>query len=298
MQHSNFELAVSFKTLLKRALVGVIVLGCVALLVLSIKQEGFTDQLRAQMGEWLAPITSFFSAPVSLGKTGVAQVDSYFSVREENTKLKEENQALLFWQQRAASLEQENRALRTLGQAKAREDIGYVTGLVTAMEGGAYREAVKVNIGAQDGVEIGAAVVNETGFVGRIIEVQEAVSWLLLLQDVNSRIPVRNARNSERAIVMGGRGNALRLGFLGKEADFVEGDVIVTAADGEVLPDGIPVGTVMKGEEKFHITPYAQPSRLHYVRVLSKDAPLIVPEMMGEESVDEVEGAAVFEEAE
>lgn len=272
MQHpTTFKLAVSLKTMLARLMLGLFILGAGALLLMSLKQEGFSDSLRAQAERWIAPITSLFSTPVKISKSGIENVDHYVSVRDDNARLRKENQALLLWQQRAATLEEDNQALRALTNASELVALPYTTALVTAMDGGPYREAVKLNRGTQSGVAEGMAVVNEAGFVGRIIEARAETSWMLLLHDVNSRIPVRNARNNERAILLGGRGQTLRLSFLSKEADFQTGDAIVTAADGKVLPDGLPVGNVGAINESPILEPLMVSSQLRYVHILGAE---------------------------
>lgn len=273
-QHSSFKLAVSLKTILKRALLGLMLLACIVLFLLSIKQEGFAASIRSGVSEFFQPIVSLFATPVSIGKSGLSGVDRFFNSYEENKTLREENNALLIWQQRATTLLQENKGLKKINNIEARPELPFISGLVTSMEGGQYREAVLINVGHEDGVADNLAVINEAGFVGRIITTQPHSSWLLLLNDVNSRIPIRNIRNGERAILAGGKGDFLNLQFLAKDADFQAGDTMVTAADGAVLPDGLPVGTIMvESKNTPTLRPFVRPSQLHYVRILgaSKD---------------------------
>jgi rod shape-determining protein MreC len=107
------------------------------------------------------------------------------------------------------------------------------------------------------------------GFIGRIIEVGEVSSRVLLITDLNSRIPVMVESTRDRAILAGDNSDEPRLLYLPPAVALSPGDRIVTSGDAGALPPGLPVGTVTAaGEGGARVAPFANWSRIEYVRII------------------------------
>ncbi len=266
---SSLDLAISFRTIAKR--VGIVLLFALAILffVMQKSENETLKNMNAGVIEFMAPVIDGLSEPFASIASSWVGIGQLFHVYEENERLREENQALLEWQQLAKQLQEENASLRSIAKYPVSENNHLITGKVTATEGGPYTKAVLINIGAVDEVKQHQPVVNEKGLVGRVITVHDTTSWVLLLQDINSRIPVRNERTGERAILVGGKGSGLRLRFLQEEHAFDVGDRLVSAGDGDVLPSDLPVGEVTHAKGMMvEAESYMVPHLLTYVQVL------------------------------
>ena len=146
----------------------------------------------------------------------------------------------------------------------------FVTARVIADTGGAFSQSVIVNAGARDGVQKGQAAVTADGLVGRVIDVGSRSARVLLLTDINAKIPVLVDPTRTRAIMAGANQAKPRLTWLPPGAVVSVGDNVVTSGHAGVFPPGLRVGQVSAvGEGGLIIQPYADLSRLEYVRILN-----------------------------
>src|SRR5690606_4385105 len=108
---------------------------------------------------------------------------------------------------------------------------------------GPFIRSALVNAGETHGVLKGQIVINYNGLVGRIIEVGSKTSRVLLITDINSRIPIITASSRERGIVVGNNTDLLSLLYLPEDTRVQIGEIIFTSGDGESFPSGVPIGT-------------------------------------------------------
>src|SRR5690606_15094384 len=118
---------------------------------------------------------------------------------------------LMQWQHVAIQLEAENAALRELLHYTSDEKLHFTTAKVISDRGGPFTRTVLVNAGTGLGVAQGQPVINGDGLVGRIIESGEHSARVLLLTDINSRMPVITETSRERAIAAGDNSTNLSL---------------------------------------------------------------------------------------
>ncbi|MSO71827.1 MAG: rod shape-determining protein MreC [Alphaproteobacteria bacterium] len=145
----------------------------------------------------------------------------------------------------------------------------YITGRVIAGAGGPYVKSVLVGAGRSAGLRPGQPVINNDGLVGRVTEVGERSALVVLLNDLNSHIPVLVEPQDEHAILAGDNGAQPRLTFLPPNATVTQGQRVVTSGHGGIFPPGLLVGTIVAVEAKApRIEPAVDLSRLDFVRVL------------------------------
>jgi rod shape-determining protein MreC len=190
-------------------------------------------------------------------------------MREENVRLKLENAQLVQWQSSAKQLEAENKALRKLLNVPLPAQSTYVSARIVGDAGGPYVHAALLAVGRAEGVAENQAVMTEAGLLGRIIEAGDHSARVLLLTDINSRVPVIGEESRERGILAGDNSGALSLHYLLADTKIRSGERLVTSGDGGVFPPGIPVGMVQSVEgHKISVTPLVDRSNLEYVRVI------------------------------
>src|SRR5437868_5819226 len=155
-----------------------------------------------------------------------------------------ENQRLLQWQQVALKLTTENRQLQGLLKVVPDRAVSYVTARVIANSGGAYVRTVMINAGSQAGLARGQAVITGDGLVGRLTEVGSRAARVLLITDLNSRIPVKIEGSNTGAVLAGDNSERPRLLYVGSPGALKIGDRVVTSGEGGVFPPDLPVGMV------------------------------------------------------
>ena len=120
----------------------------------------------------------------------------------------------------------------------------YITARVVADAGGVYARAVLLSVGPNHGIRKGEIALDERGLVGRVTEVGTRSARVLLLTDLNSRIPVILESSRARAIMVGTNGARPRLLYWPEGALPQEGERVVTSAEANAFPANLPVGVV------------------------------------------------------
>jgi rod shape-determining protein MreC len=149
------------------------------------------ERMRQVIDDATSPLYEFFGPPVDTARRAIANVFEIFSVYAENERLREENTKLKAWQERALTLEQQLAGYEALLDLPVDPDIAYRTGRVVNDPGGPFVRTLLINLGTNDGVAEGQAVVGAVGLAGRIVSAGPGASRILLVTDLNSRIPVK-----------------------------------------------------------------------------------------------------------
>jgi rod shape-determining protein MreC len=144
-----------------------------------------------------------------------------------------------------------------------------VTARVIGETSGPFVKTRLVNAGSDDGVRPGQAVLTETWLIGRIVTAGRSSSRVLLLKDLNSRVPIMAERNGARAILAGDNTDQPKIEFLKAGHGLVNGDRIVTSGDAGQLPRGLVVGeAVVDRGGTWRVRLYGDDSPVDYVRVV------------------------------
>jgi rod shape-determining protein MreC len=230
---------------------------------------GLMESVRANVTDAATPILDVISKPIVSVNKMISEAKGFYSVREENLILKQEKDRLLQWQAAARKLEIENKNLRGLLNFPVEPAAGFITARAIADTGGAFANSVVINAGNKSGIRKGQATITGEGLVGRVTDVGARSSRVLLITDLNSRIPVVLQSSQARAILAGDNTHRPKLIHLSPGASISQGDRIVTSGHGGAFPPGLPVGLVASVNEKgINIEPFVQRSRVTYLRIL------------------------------
>jgi rod shape-determining protein MreC len=88
-------------------------------------------------------------------------------------------------------------------------------------------------------------VIDARGMIGRIFLAGNHTSWVILLTDLNSRIPVNVEPGNAQAIMAGDNSGAPVLDLLSQNVTLKPGAQVVSSGDGGLLPPGLAIGTVV-----------------------------------------------------
>ena len=261
--------SIPLRVLAYRTAVALMLFASVALLIASKTNNDFIRNIRAGLTDGLVPVVQTLATPVNSIERAFAWMHDMTVLREENQKLREQTATLMRWQFAATELENENSRLRDLLKFAPTGKESYTSARVAIDSSGPYVKAVVINAGKQNNVETDLAVVNENGLVGRVIETAERTSRVLLLTDINSRVPVMTETSRERAIAAGDNSDNISLKYTSQDSKIKVGERILTTSDGGVMPPGLPVGIVTKIKGGIiTVKPYVDWYRLEYVSVV------------------------------
>ena len=216
--------------------------------------------------------------PISAIQEGLERLAGVSDIYVENQALRDENDRLRQWREAARRLVRENEKLRFIVNVPKREIPTAATGRVVGIGGGAFERSIVINVGSGDGVRLRLPVVNETGVVGRVVGVGQWSSRVLLVSDLNSRIPVRVERTGHLGVSEGRNSDLMQLAYLPQGATVREGDRLLTSGHGGIFPPDLQVGRVVSVDETgIKAEPFALLQSLDYLKVM--DYRVIPPEM-------------------
>jgi rod shape-determining protein MreC len=240
-----------------------------ALMLIGKADTVLVERARTAVNDAVTPILRVMAAPAATISQFISNLEELGAIRQENAKLREANERLLQWQAVAQKLENENRQLRGLLATVPEPQAQSVSARVVADSGGAFAQSLLVTAGGRDGVAKGQAVMTAEGLVGRVTQAGYRSARVLLITDINSRIPVRVGEAGDRAILTGDNSGRPRLVYLGVTSAVAPGDRVVTSGDAGAFPPGLPVGRVVVAEEgNTVVDPYFTRDRLQYVEIL------------------------------
>lgn len=246
-----------------------LILAAFALMLFHSANAVFVEHLRTAVTDVTAPILEVVVQPVRAVNRTIANVREVANLRTENAELKEEVARLRAWHAAAYRLAAQNKAFRKLLNYRGPGRRAYVTARVIADGRGPFVRSVLVDAGARDGVRKGQAAETEMGLVGRVSDVGRRSARVLILTDLNSRIPVVIEDTQARAILAGNNSALPELAFLPENTRVKVGQRVVTSGHGGVLPPGIAVGVVESvdgGDVK--VRPFVDLDRLSYLQVI------------------------------
>jgi len=249
-----------------------------ALMLLSKAESTGIERMRLAIVDAVSPLLFVLSQPVQAAGQAVVSVEEFFFVYGENRQLRDENARLVQWVQEARRLGVENATLRAQLEYVPDKRSQFVTARVVADTGGAYFHSLLINAGARQFIRRGQAVIWQGGLIGRIAEVGERSSRVLLMTDINSRIPAVVESTGDRAIVRGDNSSRPVLQFLPDNSPVSPGDRIVTSGHGGVYPPGLAVGTVAQASETIiSVQPFVSVSQLNQAVILDYGVDGILP---------------------
>jgi rod shape-determining protein MreC len=254
---------------IERMSLALLVVISAAMIIVGKADQVAFQSLRNSVMDAAAPALEMLSRPAAALGAAVDGLRGFISVYGENVRLAEENERLLGWQQVALRLSAENAELRDLAKLVSEPAISFVTARVIADSGGAYARSVMVNAGRDNGVARGQAAMTGEGLVGRVAEIGSRAARILLVTDLNSRVPVVADGTRQRAILAGDNTARPLLRYVDSGGTMRIGDRIITSGQGGVFPPGLPVGVVASVDsEGARVEPYAALSRVDYLRLV------------------------------
>jgi rod shape-determining protein MreC len=249
----------------------VFVLTGLFLFALSATNSTALQGLRLAATDALAPVVAIINTPFRVTADYVQAISGLTTLREDNARLLEENARLREWHNAALSLKAENERLGSLLRLKTPEPHGFITARVISDAGNTFAQSLLVLAGVPDGVEKGQPVLSGDGLVGRVIESGGKASRILMLTDINSRVPVTIEGTDTRAILAGQNHPYPLLDHLPPDHKIETGKRVVTSGHGGLFLPGLPVGVTYLDEHgQVFVQLFADSERLSYVRIIDK----------------------------
>ena len=246
-----------------------LIIIAVIIFFLDVYGFGFMKPVRSIVNDGIYRVSLVVSSPSRFIPQATGSLTNLFNIKSENEKLKK---ALEVYRQKELSVEYLTNENKNLKKILESDDTLFKKHIVLSKvlidKDSPYLKSIIINRGSKSGILKGMPVMDKEFLVGRIVETNYLSSRVLLLNDLNSRIPVIFGKEGVQAILKGTGGSKPALEYLPEGYVIQEGiDVFTSGKDGIFLP-GSPIG---KTTEEGEVELFSESSQLSFVKVdLSK----------------------------
>lgn len=254
-------------------------------LSLNFRPPARMDLLQRFVIESLSPAINLLGNVTSGAENLVKHYLWLRNVREENQALKQQLAAV---EQKVTDYREayvENMRLRRLLDFKATIQVDTVAAQVVLHDLTGWFQTLIVDKGFRDGIAPDMPVVNDEGIVGRVLDVSDRYSRVLLITDPGSSVDAIVQRNRVRGVLSGKDGTSCVLKYVRGNLDVQVGDLIITSGKDGVFPKGLRLGVVqgiIKDPvdlfQRIEVKPLVRLGALEELLVLKREAN--VPEKM------------------
>ena len=228
------------------------------------------DYLKISLREIAYRSTFIVSIPENFIKKSYISTKNHFSVYNENKLLKERLDIELSKNYNSEYIIEENKRLRS-----AIEELESMPSEIVAKvlvdKKSPFLRSIIVNKGSRDGIELGMAVMDKSYLIGKIVEVTFTTSRVLLLSDLNSKIPVDIMPNNIQSI-LSGTGEHHGVIQYTRQQSLIENEAIAfTSGAGGLFKSGIPIGKINRDplNSSIIVNFFSDFSQLRFVKIVS-----------------------------
>jgi rod shape-determining protein MreC len=236
----------------------------------------YVEPLRQGVAWALLPLQRSLALPVQAWLGGSEYLRGLNQAQADERRARAALTAVAERAARTEQLAQENAALRRLLELRPAITVKSLPAEVMYEAADPYSRKVFIDKGAQDGVALGAPVINEAGVLGQVTHAYALTAEVTLLSDKDAAIPVLNARTQQRSAAFGGGGDGgMELRFMSGNADVQVNDMLHTSGLDGIYPPGLPVARVTAVERRVEsgfariaLAPVANADGVRHVLVL------------------------------
>src|SRR6185312_7929506 len=175
--------------------------------------------------------------PAQLAQEGRLALADREKLTEQNAEL---SRQLLLAQARLSRLttvSEQNLRLQELLDVQRSLGVGVQLAKIIDVDTDPFRHRVVLNVGANQGVSVGQAVIDARGVMGQVVDTLPNTSTVMLITDPTHALPVTIERG-------GGELDRLELPHIPVSADVKVGDRLISSGLGGHFPAGFPVGEI------------------------------------------------------
>lgn len=215
------------------------------LLALSLWQPQFLSGLRGGAHDAVAPATRGVAVARTESQGLIATVRGYLRAGSQNAELKREMEIARIRLKEAESIKRENARLKALLAIREGEAKPVAIARLVGSTASSTRRFAYLGAGRDKGVAVGMPVLSPRGVIGRILEVGDRSSRVLLLLDAESVLPVKRSGDELVAFAEGRGDSQLRVRLINLGINPLRiGDMLVTSGAGGYYQPGKAVAIV------------------------------------------------------
>lgn len=258
-----------FRLFLRKLVLTLVMICAFGLVFLNKVGNKNFDKNQDALSAVLYPVLRVMQLPADGVYWVYQKIDDFIFVYRENNELKSNIKQTDELKNKLYALQTENALLSEMLVYTPPKDIDFVTAKVITGEGDGFSHSMIVYVPEKEKITKGQVVLYKDAVIGRVEKVRGAYVRIMLISDINSKIPVLIERTRDRGILSGNNTEVLNLLFTASNADIVKGDRVVTSGVGGIFPSDLLIGYVSKASASFvEVLPVHEIEKIEYVKIV------------------------------
>jgi len=229
-----------------------------------------TDYIKIAIKEIVYRSSFIVSMPENLLKDGYLTIQNHQKLYKENEKNKSELASLKAKGLVNEFIIVENKRLKNVVDDYIVE-ADTVFAKVLSDKGSPFLKSVIINKGSKQGINLGMIATDAEYLVGKVVEVNYLSSRILLLSDLNSKIPVTVEPNGLLSILSGTGEDYGVIQYSKQYEDIQSQSIIYTSGTSGIFKSGIPIGKINNSflSEERKVEFFSDFSQLKFIKIFS-----------------------------
>ena len=249
----------------------VLILISVVIFALDTTQIKPVKILRSLINDGVYRISAISSSPIKFTSASKDFFINHIFLYQENEKLKTEIAELKKMKLNNSYLRAQNKQLNEIVELDKEMAYRTVSAKIMLDKNSPYLNSVIINKGINSNIKLGMPVLSKGHLVGRIVEVNFVSSRILLLNDLNSKIPVVVSPNGDQGILSGvGEANPI-LDYLPENFNSSGESLVYTSGKDGILVPGISIGRAFNEDGRIIVKLFTDPSQIFLVNIVLEE---------------------------
>ncbi|MDP8211832.1 MAG: rod shape-determining protein MreC [Candidatus Zapsychrus exili] len=204
-------------------------------------RPNFLNSFKLKLVEITASPIRLISIPIKEAK----KILYYHRTFDEYKKVKAQADVLSARLIGFEEVSKENSRLERLLEFKRRSIYSSVAANVVGRNPSHWNSSIIIDKGSRNGIKQGFSVVNSLGIVGKVLEVSENISKVMLIVDPQFSVAALVQRPRESGLISGTLQGMCRMRYLSEDVEILEGDKVITSKLSSSFPEGLLIGKVI-----------------------------------------------------
>ena len=249
-----------------------IVLIFFSLILLVLGRQNFKpiDYAKISIREIIYRSSFIISVPENYIKKTYLTIQDHFNFYNEYSKVKSELKKLKAQDRINDFIISENKRLKQVVDDYIVESEEIIAKILIDKESPFLRSIV-VNKGSSEGIKLGMAVLDNNYLIGKVVEINFSTARVLLLSDLNSKIPVTIEPGSIEAILSGTGQYSGIIQYTKAKYNLGKENVVYTSGSGGLFKSGIPIGIIENNDLDIEqkVSFFSDFSQLRFVKIVT-----------------------------
>ena len=244
-----------------------LVLFAVILILIEKIETKPLNSFRSIIKDVIYRTTDVVSYPIKGFGDSLSFINNHLGLYKNYKNLKKENEELKSRISEYDFLTLENSQLKKLIDDKTSTFSNLVSSRVMFDKESPYLNSFIINIGANKNLKKGMAVLDGNNFIGRLVDVNFFSSRVLLVSDLNSKIPVMVEPSGAHGILSGHGSSNPTLEYLPENHKIKQGDKVYTSGKEGIFSPGVSIGEIVLNKKEVEVELFSDLSQIFFVNV-------------------------------